>query len=315
MFTSLLKTIAEYDVIIIHRHLKPDGDAVGSQIGLKEALKANFPDKRIYAVGDTNEKYAFIGSPDDISAEFYADALVIVVDTPEEEMISDKRYRDGAVLVKIDHHPARSSFGHIEIVNTDFESCSGLIADILFNLGLELSPLAARALFTGIVTDSGRFRYSSINARTFEITAKLLRYDFDFNEVYNNLYEEELAFVKLRATFIQKFQLTPNNVAYIKTTAAELKEYGIDMVTASRGMINTMSGIKGVDIWVNFTENPETGKIMAEIRSNKHNISEVAVRFGGGGHRSASGAALRSFAECDAMLAELDKIAKGTTEA
>ena len=70
-----------------------------------------------------------------------------------------------------------------------------------------------------------------------------------------------------------------------------------------------------MDIWVNFTENPETGKIMAEIRSNKHNISEVAVRFGGGGHRSASGAALRSFAECDAMLAELDKIAKGTTEA
>jgi phosphoesterase RecJ-like protein len=311
MFKSLIKPIEDHDVIIIHRHLKPDGDAMGSQIGLKEALKATYPGKQVYAVGDVNEKYEFIGSVDEVETSLYDKALVIVVDTPEEEMISDSRYRDGAFLIKIDHHQSRSGFGDIEIVDTGYESCAGLIADILFSIGFAISPLAARALFTGIVTDSGRFRYNSINARTFEITAKLMNYDFDFIEVYNKLYEEDLKFVKLRARFIQKFKLTPNNVAYIKTTAAELEEYGIDLSTASRGMINTMAGIKGVEIWANFTEDPETGKINAEIRSSKYNISEVAIKFGGGGHRTASGALLASFAECDAMLEELDKMAKG----
>ena len=308
MFKSIVKPIKDHEVIIVHRHLKPDGDAVGSQIGLKEALKATYPDKKIYSVGDLTERYEFIGGVDDVDIALYHNALVIVVDTPEEDMISDNRYKLGDFLIKIDHHPARSSYGDIEIVDTSYESCAGLVSDILFTNGFILTSFGARALFTGIVTDSGRFRYSSISSKTFELTSKLLQYDFDFNEVYNNLYVEDIAIVKLRAHFVQKFKLTPNNVAYIKTTADELNLYGIDVFTASRGMVNTMSGIKGVDIWVNFTEDTENENVIAEIRSSKYNISEVAVRFGGGGHRNASGAVLNSFAECDAMLAELDSI-------
>ncbi|MCK9536003.1 MAG: bifunctional oligoribonuclease/PAP phosphatase NrnA [Bacilli bacterium] len=311
MYKSIIKPIEDHDVIIIHRHLKPDGDAVGSQIGLKEALTATYPHKKIFAVGDVNDRYEFIGSVDQVDTTLYHNALVIVVDTPEEDMISDNRYKLGAFFIKIDHHPARSSYGNIEIVDTNYESCAGLVADIVFTNGFILTSFGARALFTGIVTDSGRFRYSSISAKTFELTAKLLQFNFDFNEIYNNLYVEDIAIVKLRAYFVQKFKLTPNNVAYIKTTADELNQYGIDVSTASRGMVNAMAGIKGVDIWVNFTEDMERGNVIAEIRSSKYNISEVAVKFGGGGHRNASGAVLGSFTECDVMLAELDSIVKG----
>ena len=309
MYKKILNAIKEYNTIIIHRHIKPDGDAIGSQIGLKEALITTFPTKHIFAVGDINDRYEFIGQMDEVTDDLYQGALVIVVDTPEEVMISDNRYKMGELIIKIDHHPNRFNFGNIEIVDTNYESCAGLIADILFSSGIKLNDKSARALFTGIVTDSGRFRYNSLKPKTFELAAKLIKYNFDFSNVYDNLYIEDFKIIKLRAAFVQKIQITDNNVAYIKTTKEELKEYGIDISTASRGMVNTMAGIKGVDIWVNFTEDTNTERIFSELRSRKHNVSEVAVKFGGGGHPNASGALLESFAVCDEMLAELDLMA------
>ena len=115
--------------------------------------------------------------------------------------------------------------------------------------------------------------------------------------------------MKLRAEFVTKFRLTENNVAYIMTTAAEVKDYGIDVFTASRGMVNVMSGIRGVDVWVNFTEDPGNGAVLAEIRSSKLNINEIAVKYGGGGHLLASGATLKSFRE-PKRLGDLDKLVK-----
>lgn len=311
MYKTILEHIKSHHTIIIHRHSRPDGDAVGSQIGLKEAIKATYPDKKVYAVGDVNAKYDFIGNMDFIPDDVYDKALVIVVDTPEESMISDGRYRRGVLLIKIDHHIDRSAYADVEYIDTSYESCAGMIADMVVTGGLKLNSTGARALFSGIVTDSGRFRYSSVNARTFFLTAKLLEYGFDFTEVYDNLYIEDFKFIALRAAFVQKIRFSKQNVAYIMTSADELRAYGIDTFTASRGMVNTMAGIKGVGIWVNFTEDPETGLINAELRSNKININEVAVKFGGGGHRNASGALLRSFAECNDMLKELNLIAEG----
>ncbi|HHZ11179.1 MAG TPA: bifunctional oligoribonuclease/PAP phosphatase NrnA, partial [Acholeplasmataceae bacterium] len=279
---KIVSKFEEYGTIIIHRHSRPDGDAIGSQIGLKEALQATWPGKRVFAVGDENGKFSFIGGMDEVRDEDYKGALVVVLDTAEESLISDGRYGQGEFLVKIDHHFSGSSFGDLEYVDTSYESCAGLIADFIFENGLQLTPKGARALFAGIVTDSGRFRYDSVTPKTFETVAKLLKYGFSMMEVYNNLYLEDLELVKLRAEFVTKFRLTENNVAYIMTTAAEVKDYGIDVFTASRGMVNVMSGIRGVDVWVNFTEDPGNGAVLAEIRSSKLNINEIAVKYGGG---------------------------------
>ena len=107
--------IKEYNTIIIHRHTKPDGDALGSQIGLKEAILATFPTKCVKVVGDISERYSWIGSMDEISDELYNGALVIVLDTGAEKLISDERYNTGNFLIKIDHHIPQGEYGDISV--------------------------------------------------------------------------------------------------------------------------------------------------------------------------------------------------------
>ncbi|HNZ78359.1 MAG TPA: bifunctional oligoribonuclease/PAP phosphatase NrnA [Bacilli bacterium] len=308
MFNKVLKAIKEHDTIIIQRHLRPDGDALGSQIGLKEAIKATFPRKKVFAVGDQTERYNFIGEMDVIEDKLYKDALVFILDTSEAFMISDDRYKMAKYIIKIDHHIYKESYGDIAIVDTEYESCAGLVADIIFKMKLKMTESAAKALYTGIVTDSGRFRYESTTSRTFLTAAKLLETKFNMTEVYNNLYSDDLETVRLRANFVLRFQLTKNNVAYIKTTKEDLKNLGIDFYSVSRTMVNTMAGIKGIDIWVNFTEDEENNVVVAEIRSNKYNINTIATKYGGGGHKGASGASLKSFEEADQMLEDLDNL-------
>lgn len=312
MYNKILEKIKEYDTIIIHRHSRPDGDALGGQIGLKEAILYNFPSKKVYAVGDESNRYKFIGNMDNISNEVYENALCFALDSSEKYLLSDDRYEKGKFLIKIDHHLKREEYGDIECVDDSFESCCGLITDILVNSGLKLNKKAADALYTGMVTDSGRFRFDSTTSKTFLIASKLLECNVDLNNIYNNLYMDELDTVLLRAKCILKMQMTKNGVAYIKTTDEEIKEYKTDVFTASRGMVNVMAGIRNIDIWANFTEDKANNGVIVELRSSKYNINPIAVKYGGGGHAKASGATVSSFEEVDLILKDLDDlISKG----
>lgn len=309
MYSKIYDEIKRHSTIIIHRHSRPDGDALGSQLGFREALKDNYPNKEIYAVGDSSERLGFMGDLDIIEDSKYEKAIVFVLDTPEEAMINDIRYKMGKTLIKIDHHIPRNSFGDIEVIDTSFESCASLVSDILLsNKNIKLSKSAAQNLFTGIITDSGRFRYDSVTPKTFQIAAKLLETNFSMGDIYSKLYIEDLKIVRLRSVFTLKFKTTKNNVAYIMTSKEEIKEYDLDFFTLSRGMVNTMSGIRGIDIWVNFTEDESNNVVIAEIRSNKYNINQIAAKYGGGGHLLASGASLKNFEEAKQMLEDLDAL-------
>jgi phosphoesterase RecJ-like protein len=154
-----------------------------------------------------------------------------------------------------------------------------------------------------MVTDSGRFRFDSTTSDTFRLASELLKQEFSITEVYANLYADDFKFVRLRAQFILKIRFTENNVAYIYTKKDEVPEYGVDTFTISRGMVGTMADLKGVDIWVNFTE--EDDHVLVEIRSSKYNINPIAVKYGGGGHQKASGATLKNRDEAMALLADL----------
>ena len=172
--------------------------------------------------------------------------------------------------------------------------------------GLRLNPLAAKSLYTGMVTDSGRFRYDGTTARTFRLASMLMEQPFDTNEIYKNLYASDFDQLRLRAEYTLKIQLTEKNVAYIYTTLDEMNSSGADVFTVSRGMVGTMSDIRGVDIWVNFTET-EKG-VLCELRSSRYNINPIAVKYGGGGHAKASGATLASREDAMRMLEDLKKL-------
>ncbi len=311
MFEEILQAIKQHQKIIIHRHYNPDGDAMGSQIGLKQLLKDNFPEKEIYAVGDDPKRFAFMDGSvmDEIDDSVYNGALAMILDCGSSNLISDERYKKAAATARIDHHIFGEKIADFEVVNTSYESCCGEVTEFALESGLRLSPASAKALYTGMVTDSGRFRYDSTNSNTFRLASALLETKFNLNEVYSQLYADDFSYVRFRAQFVLKIQFTADGVAYIYTTKEELPTYGVDTFTVSRGMVATMSDLKGVDIWVNFTET-ENG-ILVEIRSNKYNVQPIAVKYGGGGHAKACGATVKDRETAMSLLEDLNEIRRG----
>ena len=306
MFQEILDLIKAFDTIIIHRHTNPDGDAIGSQVGLKHILLHNFPAKQIYVVGDAAKHYSFMDDcvMDDIPDNLYENALAIVLDTSAKKLISDGRYSLAAKTARFDHHIFCEPICDVEAIDTSFESCCGLITAFAKECNLELTPLAAKSLYTGMVTDSGRFRYDSTTAQTHRMAAFLMEQKFDTGEIYRNLYADDISRIRLKAKFVLKIQFSPKNVAYIYTTKEELEALDADTFTISRGMVGCMSDIKGVDIWVNFTETDEG--VLCELRSSKYNINPVAVKYGGGGHAKASGATVENREAAMSMLWDLE---------
>ena len=308
MFEKILDAIKSYDRIIIHRHSNPDGDAIGSQVGLKNIIKENFPKKEVYAVGDAAGRYSFIqGSDADvIEDEKYKGALAVILDTSASSLISDTRYTLADMRVRIDHHIFCEKIAEIEVTDTSYESCCGLVTEFAKECDLCINKEGAMALYTGMVTDSGRFRYDSTTSNTHALAAHLMKTPFSTSSIYSNLYADELSRIQLRARFTLKINVTEKKVAYIYTDLDEARSYGVDNFTISRGMVNTMSEIRGVDSWVNFTET-EDG-VLCEIRSSKYNINPIATRHGGGGHAKASGATLRDRREAMELLSELEAL-------
>ena len=306
MFTQIIELIKNAPIVIIHRHERPDGDAIGCQLGLKELIKTNFPEKEVYAVGDDARGYAFMAPMgfDAVDDAKYADALGVVLDCGSAKLISDNRYASAKNTARIDHHIFCEKICDTEVIDTSYESCCGMIADMAIKAEWTISSEAATALYTGMITDSGRFRYDSTSPRTLYIASKLLESKVDFSEIFRNLYSDTYENKKLKATFLLKVNFTEKNVAYIYTDKAELASLNIDTFTASRGMVNTMADMKGVDIWVNFTEANEG--VFCEIRSSVYNINPIAVKYGGGGHAKASGATLKSKEEAMQLLSDLN---------
>ena len=311
MFTQILKAIQEYPRIIIHRHSSPDGDAMGSQIGLLNIIKDNFPEKQVYAVGDEAKRYAFMDGSvmDDVPDSAYEGALAIILDCGAAALISDNRYTLAAKTVRFDHHIFAEKIADLEMVDTSYESCCGLITDFAVECGLRLSTASAKALYTGMVTDSGRFRFDSTTSKTFRLASELLKQPFSVTDIYTELYADDFSRVRLRAEYILKIRFSPANVAYIYTTKEELAATGADVFSISRGMVGTMADLRGVDIWVNFTETEE--KVLVEIRSSKYTVQPVAVKYGGGGHAKACGCSVKDYAEAMQVLEDLNTICRG----
>ena len=314
MFEKILDRIRAYDTIIIHRHSNPDGDALGSQIGLKHIIRENFPDKQVLTVGDEAGRYAFMPDSvmDDVPDALYGNALAIVLDTSSRKLISDDRYTKARETARIDHHIFWEKICDTEVTDSTFESCCGMITAFAKESGLRLTLTAATALYTGMITDSGRFRYDATSSRTHQLASFLMEQPIDTNEIYRSLYATDYAQMKLRAQFVLKIRFTEKNVAYIYTTREELAELDSDLFGVSRGMVSTMSDIRGVDIWANFTETDRG--VLCELRSSRFNINPIAVKYGGGGHAKASGATLRDRDEAMAMLRDLDAMMEGKEE-
>lgn len=308
MKKKILETIKAYETIIIHRHIRPDPDAYGSQCGLAEVLKASFPKKRIFAVGQEDPSLHFLTRVDQIEDETYNGALVIVCDTANQERISDSRYSLGDKLIKIDHHPNEDPYGDLLWVDTNASSVSEMIYEFyLFgkDKGLVINDPAARLLYAGIVGDTGRFLFPSTTEKTFAYAGELIHYDFSRTEIYDKMYELKPNIVKLNGYILLNFKVHSNGVASMTLPKELLEEYGATASEAS-SLVGVLGNAAGIKAWVFFIE--EDTQIRVRLRSKGPVINIVARMFNGGGHPLASGATIYSWDETENVVGKLEEV-------
>ncbi len=304
MYRKIMEKIQAYDNIIIHRHIQPDLDALGSQIGLKEIIKDNYPEKTVHVVGDMTV-FDFLGDMDEIPDSAFEGALSIVLDVAQKARVSDDRFRLAEETMVIDHHRTDTDFADNFISRPDYIATALIITEMCTENDLYVSEDAATCLFAGIVTDSGRFLYPSTDAFTFRMAAFLHDKGARIQEIYDSLYDEDLNLKRLKGYFINNFRTTDHHVAYMKNSRDLKERYDVSTFTVSRGMVNQMAGINGIPAWANFTEDDD-GMIQCELRSKSVSIVDIAKKYGGGGHDLACGCTVESWELTDRILADLD---------
>ena len=233
----IFEKIKEYDKILIFRHFRPDGDAVGSSKGLATLLKNTFPEKKIYLQNaDFAEYLAFLGGEDELLApEEYADALGIVVDPATQDRISCKNYSLCKELIKIDHHIPVQSYAGLEWVEEHRSSCCEMIAACYDELKTELKmdEAAATLIYTGMVTDSGRFRFREVSPETMRLAGLILSQGIDTEWLYANLYMKEYHTFKFEGYVYKKMQISKNGVVSMFITNKMKKKFGLSSEDAS----------------------------------------------------------------------------------
>jgi len=311
---QILDKIKEYDSIIIVRHIKPDGDCMGSSLGLREILRLSFPDKQIYSIGRMKSNYlSFLGDEDEeVSEEVYNKSLIISVDTATKERIDNTNIKAGLgkELIKIDHHLRVSDFGDINYVREDLPATCAIIVDFYttFKDQLKINQKAAKSLFVGLVTDTGRFKYRGVGPEVLRIGAELLEEDLNLEEIYTQLYMKNKEELKLQGHILNKFKTTPNGVSYFFMTQRVQKKFKVSTEDAS-ALVNILDSIRNNLIWIFFIENKDK-VIRVRIRSRFVPINELAARFSGGGHRQAAGGTVHNKKEFRKLLYEADQLLK-----
>ncbi|UQS82453.1 bifunctional oligoribonuclease/PAP phosphatase NrnA [Bombilactobacillus folatiphilus] len=306
-FGEILDQIQKYDRIIIHRHENPDPDALGSQLGLATSIRAAYPDKTVLLAGDSVGDLDWLSTMDQIEDQQYPGALVIVVDTANRPRISDQRYDQGACLIKIDHHPDVDPYGYLRYVNTSASSCSEIIGDLINSAGhrLCLTDQGARALYAGIVGDTGRFMYDATTSHTLALAAQLIGYRFDAPALNRHMGQITLNQAKLQGYVFEHLELAPNGAALTVIPAEILAKLELTQADA-HAVVTTPGRLQGVLAWVIAVAKPEGG-YRIHLRSKAVVINDLAALHDGGGHPLASGANAQDLVEVQQIFTQLQE--------
>ena len=309
--TNILQEIKQFDTIIIHGHKRPDGDCYGGQYGLKGILKAAFPQKNIYVVGEESDYVKYVGTPDLITDDVYKDALSIVVDTATKDRISDMRYRLGKKVIKIDHHIDVDAYGDMNWVDTSYPAVSEMITDFAFQNKLEIPLESAIALYTGLITDTGRFRYRGVSKRTHTLAGLLIEAGVDVEFIDSKLSKETLKMYALKGYVYSNFTTVEGGFIYLKMPRAVIEEYGVTDEEAA-SVVNLIGGLDGYPVWALMIE--YENEIRIRLRSSGPTINTLAEKYEGGGHAKASGARLPSWKHVDQFSKDVIQHIKDSKE-
>src|SRR6201984_1836673 len=301
--TTDLKAIADallqHDRFLVVTHESPDGDALGSLLASSLALRQLGKDAVMYLPATTPlpREYAFMPL-DELVREPPADAadrVLLAVDCAKEDRIGDDAALSNAPLVlDIDHHHDNTRFGDLNLIVADASSTGEVLRDVFAELGVELTPELAEPLYIALVTDTGRFQYANTTPKALRLAAELGEAGADIHEVFQQVYESvEFAKLKLLARALSRAEvLEGGRIVVSHLLRTDFAEVGA-AEPYSEGIIDYLRAVEGAELAVlvreqlNESAHAHKGSLRSSI--DELDVSAIARRFGGGGHRQAAG--------------------------
>jgi len=301
--TTELEAIADalrrHDRFLVVTHENPDGDALGSLLAATLALRQLAKDAVMYLAGDTPlpGEYAFMPL-EGLVREPPADAaerVLLAVDCAKEERIGDDSAVTRAPLVlNVDHHHDNTRFGDLNLIVADASSTGEVLRDVFAELGVELTPELAEPLYIALVTDTGRFQYANTTPKALRLAAELVDAGADIHAVFQQVYESvEFAKLKLLARVLDRAAvLEGGRIIVSHLLRNDFAEVGAAEPYAE-GLIDTLRAVEGSELAVLIREPPRDGgpirRVSLRSSIDELDVSAIARRFGGGGHRQAAG--------------------------
>ena len=324
LMQQIFDKIRAYDRILLFRHIRIDGDCVGATKGMKDIILSTWPNKEVFIIDDERSDYlAFLG-PDDTDDDMpigytryedalYEDALGIVIDVASTDRISNPKFSLCKEVIKIDHHIDISPYGDISWVEDERSSACEMIVAFYaaFRDQLKISRHGATCLYTGMITDSGRFMYEGVKGDTMRLSGLMLDQGIDTETLFAHLYLKDFSALKFSSWVYEHMQITENGVAYVLVDEATRLRFKLSHEEASNA-VSYLSGIKGCLCWLAFIETQEN--IRVRLRSRFMTINKLAEKYNGGGHACASGATVYSREEMVALINDADALIKDYKE-
>lgn len=310
-FYQLRSLIERYDSIVIFRHIRPDGDAAGSQLGLRSFLRDNFTEKKVLAAGmEVYDRYPFV---DDVSDKMIKESLAIVVDTSNRERIDDQRFLLAKKIVKIDHHPIVDQYGDLNYVKVEAAAACQFITEIITDEAFKdtfISKQTAEYLYSGLLTDTLGLRVASVTAETIKTAYILSTKGIDVYELNRRMFDVHRDIFDF-CSYMRNKVIHDNGLAYAIIDNSDLEHCHISGSVA-RNYVSELGGVIEHKIWCLFTQAPD-GSFDGSLRSQKpYPVNQIAAAHNGGGHANASGVKKLSLADIKAMLEELKKVISKT---
>ncbi|MGB6064175.1 MAG: bifunctional oligoribonuclease/PAP phosphatase NrnA [Desulfomonilaceae bacterium] len=296
MNREISRILQNEDKFLVVTHVNPDGDAVGSLLGTYLALSEmgkqawpfsgeKFPGQYDFLRGID----ALITTPDEIDD---TPAWIIALDVAEERRISGdiKRFREKAKLINIDHHPTNPGFGDLNYVKSTATATAELVHELLRGADYKISADVGKCLYTGLITDTGCFRFSGVNSTTLQIGAEMLEPGFDSYQVTRHLFEEfPLGRLFLERLMLERIEVLLEGRLVLSTLShSDYERLGLAL-SEGENLVNRLRESRGVEAGVLVTQ---TGSdvIRVSFRSkDRLDVSLIAKSLGGGGHSHAAG--------------------------
>lgn len=308
MAKDFFEIIEQYDTLALFRHVFPDGDALGSQFGLKLWLEEAYPDKRIVALGDNENADSAFPISDTISDEALKSACAIILDTANVDRIDDQRYKLCDTVIKIDHHPVVESYGDLNLVEEQACSTCEVLTKLLMGVKDTCSKATASYLYCGLLTDSQKFSIPSVSAQTMACAAWLSAQGVDISALNHQMFATDLKSFRFEAYLKNTCTIIDDQLIYKIIEQEEYERFGLSFIEA-KDKVNAFAGISGIEVWALFTRNPnEEGHLYnGSLRSYRKTINDIANEYHGGGHKLASGVKKLTRLDIDELLSRLMK--------